>query len=254
MTNPRTALSVVIPAYNEASRLPASLERLRKFALTFPSLEVLVVDDGSRDSTAEIAEQTCRAWAADGPVLRVLRLPGNHGKGWSVRWGMLEASGEWLLFSDADLSTPIEEVATLLDKAREGFDVVIGSRTLRPELVGVHQSALREGAGKFFNLMMRLILGLPFHDTQCGFKLVRQGAAREIFSRQRIEGFGFDAEILFLARQLGFKAAEVPVRWNNVEGTKVSMLSGLEAFTDLLRIRWWDWSGKYDARRGVPLP
>jgi len=253
MTNPRTALSVVIPAYNEASRLPASLERLREFARNWASCEVLVVDDGSRDSTAEIAGQIGRAWAADGtvdgPVLRVLRNPGNRGKGWSVRHGMLQASGDWLLFSDADFSTPIEEVSTLLEKAQEGFDVVIGSRALRPDLVGVHQSALRERAGKFFNLVMRVITGLPFRDTQCGFKLVRQEAAREVFSRQRIEGFGFDAEILYLARKLGFRAAEVPVRWNNVEGTKVSLLSGLDAFVDLVRIRWWDWSGKYDARR-----
>src|ERR1019366_3923195 len=124
---------------------------------------------------------------------------------------MLAASGEWLLFSDADFSTPIVDVSALLEKAREGFDVVIGSRALRPDLVGVHQSALREGAGKFFNLTMRVITGLPFHDTQCGFKLVRQEAARAIFSRQRIDGFGFDAEVLYLALKLGFSAAEVPV-------------------------------------------
>jgi glycosyltransferase involved in cell wall biosynthesis len=239
----------VIPAYNEALRLPASLERLREFARTFPSLEVLIVDDGSRDDTAQIAETIGRAWAPDGPVLRVLRNPGNRGKGWSVRHGMLEATGEWLLFSDADLSTPIEEVSILLEKAQAGFDMVIGSRALRRDLVGVHQSALREKAGQFFNLVMRLATGLLFRDTQCGFKLARREAAREIFSRQRIEGFGFDVEVLYLARKLGFRAAEVPVRWNNVEGTKVSMLSGLDAFVDLLRIRWWDLSGKYDARR-----
>jgi dolichyl-phosphate beta-glucosyltransferase len=246
MTNPRTTLSVVIPAYNEASRLPASLKRLRDFARSFPSLEVLVVDDGSRDATAEIAEQIGRDWSPEGPVLRVLRNPGNRGKGWSVRHGMLEAAGEWLLFTDADLSTPIEEVFTLLDKAREGFDVVIGSRALRPDLVGVHQSILREKAGQFFNLVMRVATGLPFRDTQCGFKLVNREAAKDIFSRQRIEGFGFDVEVLYLARKLGFRAAELAVRWNNAEGTKVSMFSGLDAFVDLLRIRWWDLSGKYD--------
>jgi hypothetical protein len=161
---------------------------------------------------------------------------------------MLEASGEWLLFSDTDLSTPIEEVSVLLEKAHAGFDVVIGSRALRPDLVGVHQSVWREKAGQFFNLVMRLATGLPFRDTQCGFKLVRREAAREIFSRQQIEGFGFDVEILYLARKLGFRAAEVPVRWNNVEGTKVSMFSGLDAFVDLARIRWWDLSGKYGTR------
>jgi dolichyl-phosphate beta-glucosyltransferase len=249
MTNSRTTLSVVIPAYNEASRLPASLERLREFARTFPSMEVLVVDDGSRDATAEIAGNIGRSWEPEGPELRVLRNPGNRGKGWSVRHGMLEASGEWLLFSDADLSTPIDDVSVLLEKAQEGFDVVIGSRALRPDLVGVHQSLQRETAGKFFNLVMRLATGLPFRDTQCGFKLARRDAAREIFARQRIEGFGFDVEVLYLARKLGFRAAEVPVHWNNMAGTKVSMLSGLDAFVDLLRIRWWDLSGKYGAAR-----
>jgi dolichyl-phosphate beta-glucosyltransferase len=249
MTNSRTTLSVVIPAYNEASRLPASLQRLREFAQTFPSLELLIVDDGSRDATAEVAEQIGRSWAPEGPALRVLRSDRNHGKGYSVRQGMLEASGEWLLFSDADLSTPIQEVFALLEKAREGFDVVIGSRALRPDLVGVHQSFQREAAGKFFNLVMRIATGLPFRDTQCGFKLMRRETAREIFSRQQIEGFGFDVEALYLARKLGFRAAEVPVRWNNMAGTKVSMLSGLDAFVDLVRIRWWDLSGKYAARR-----
>jgi dolichyl-phosphate beta-glucosyltransferase len=248
MTNPRTTLSVVIPAYNEASRLPASMERLREFARTFGQCEVLVVDDGSRDSTAEIAEQIGSAWGSQGPALRVLRNPGNRGKGYSVRHGMLEAAGDWLLFSDADFSTPIEDVSILLDKARQGYDVVIGSRALRPDLVGVHQSALREKAGQFFNLIMRIATRLPFHDTQCGFKLVRREAARDIFMRQRIGGFGFDVEVLYLARKLGFRSAEMPVRWNNAEGTKVSMLSGLDAFVDLLRIRWWDLTGKYDNR------
>lgn len=208
--------------------------------------EVLVIDDGSQDGTWQLVEEAGKAWAADGLTLSVLRNPGNRGKGYSVRHGMLQASGDWLLFSDADLSTPIEEVTLLLAKAAEGFDVVIGSRALRPDLVGVHQSALREKAGQLFNLVMRVATGLPFHDTQCGFKLVRREAARNIFRRQKIEGFGFDVEILYLARKLGYQAAEIPVRWNNVEGTKVSMLNGANAFADLARIRWWDAIGAYD--------
>ncbi len=245
---------MVIPAYNEASRLPAPLERLREFARDFPSMEVIVVDDGSSDRTWDIANEIARAWSAGGPPMRVLRNPGNRGKGFSVRHGVLNASGEWILFSDADFSTPIEDVHTLLDKTLQGFDVVIGSRALRPEFVGRHQSALRENAGRFFNLMMRLITGLPFLDTQCGFKLMRREPARAIFSRQKIDGFGFDAEVLYLARKLGYRSAEVPVHWNNIAGTKVSTLSGLDAFVDLARIRWWDARGRYVSSSENLLP
>jgi len=235
-------LSVVIPAYNEESRLPASLARVREFSRAAMPCEVLVVDDGSLDGTVRVAEQVAATW----PELRVLKVPGNRGKGHAVHHGVLAATGDWVLFTDADLSTPIEELLTLHAKALEGFDVVIGSRALRRELVGVHQSLLREGAGRFFNLVMRLVTGLPFRDTQCGFKLVRREAAQEIFKRQKIEGFGFDVEILYVARKLGYRAAEVPVRWNNVEGTKVGMFTGFVAFADLVRIRWWDFTGKYD--------
>lgn len=241
------SLSVVIPSYNEESRLPASLEKLRAFAEGGPGFEVVIVDDGSKDRTIALIEETAAKWATTTQLrLRVLRNPGNRGKGFSVRHGMLEATGEWLLFTDADLSTPIEDVLPLLAKASEGFDVMIGSRALRPELVGKHQPILRELAGKFFNLVMRLTTGLPFHDTQCGFKMVRREAAREIFSRQKIEGFGFDVEVLYLAAKLGYRAAEVPVHWDNAEGSKVGGLSGADAFLDLVRIRWWDRTGKYD--------
>ena len=164
---------------------------------------------------------------------------------------MLDARGELVLFTDADLSAPIDEAAKLSEKAADGFDVVIGSRALCRELIGVHQSAPREMAGQFFNLVMRASTGLPFLDTQCGFKLFRRPAAQALFGRQRIEGFGFDVEILYLARKLRFRVAEVPVRWNNVGGTKVGMLNGLEAFGDLLRIRWWDWRGKYSTETPV---
>ena len=158
---------------------------------------------------------------------------------------MLDARGDLVLFTDADLSAPIEEAVKLIEKVAAGFDVVIGSRALRRELIGVHQSPVREMAGQVFNLVMRASTGLPFLDTQCGFRLFRRSAAQALFGRQRVEGFGFDVEILYLARKLRFRAVEVPVRWNHVEGTKVGMLNGLEAFGDLLRIRWWDWRGKY---------
>ena len=185
---------------------------------------------------------------ASWPALRLLRNPGNRGKGYSVRQGMLEANGEMLLFSDADLSAPIEEADKLLEKLAEGFHVAIGSRALRRELIGRHQSPFRETAGQIFNLLVRVVTGLAFWDTQCGFKLFRREAAQAIFSRQRLEGFGFDVEDLYLARKFGFSVAEVPVRWNHVPETKVRMLAdSVGMLTDLLRIRWWDWSGKYDS-------
>ena len=167
-------------------------------------------------------------------------IAGNHGKGYSIRNGMLEAKAEWALFSDADLSAPIEELDKLwLAVSKDSADVAIGSRALNRGLIGVHQSALREYGGRVFNLLLRIITGLPFWDTQCGFKLFEGSAAREIFRRQRSEGFGFDAEVLFIARHLGYKIVEVPVRWNHVEGTKMRLFSDtLRMVLDLVTIRW----------------
>jgi glycosyltransferase involved in cell wall biosynthesis len=242
------SISIVIPAYNEEARLPQTLERVLAYlSRTARGSEILIVNDGSQDRTAEIAAAFVRLHSG-GPVrLALLENPGNRGKGFSVRRGMLEARGEWVLFSDADLSSPIEECEKLLEEARSGgYDVVIGSRALDRSLIGVHQSVFRENAGRIFNALMRLTTGLPFRDTQCGFKLFRRPAAREIFRRQRLERFGFDVEILYLARKLGFKTAEVPVRWNHSEGTKVSMLGdSLEMLFDLWRVRCNDWSGLY---------
>ena len=237
--------SIVIPAYNEGTRLVPTLDRVLGFIRQQGwSAEVLVVNDGSRDDTAEVV----RSYAERHPAVRLIENPGNRGKGFSVRHGVLKATGDWILISDADFSTPIEEIATLRQKAADGFDLVIGSRALRPELVAVHQAWPRESAGKFFNLIMRTTTGLPFRDTQCGFKLVRREPAQEIFERQKIGGFGFDVEVLYLARKLGYRAAEVPVRWANAPGSKVGMFSGLAAFADLARIRWWDVCGQYDQK------
>ncbi len=227
----------MIPAYNEARRLPPSLERIFAWMdgerLEFG--EVIVVDDGSIDGTAEAAE----AVGAKHSCLRLLRNPGNRGKGYSVRAGMLEARGEWRLFTDADLSTPIEQARLLYEKAMEtGADIAIGSRALDRGLVEVRQPLLREMSGQFFNLAMRAATGLDIHDTQCGFKLYRARAAQMVFTRQRLTGFSFDVEDLYLARRLGLEVVEVPVRWSNVEGTKVSAWKGLQSFADLARIRW----------------
>jgi glycosyltransferase involved in cell wall biosynthesis len=185
-------------------------------------------------------------FAARTPSVRLLRNPGNRGKGYSVRHGMLEAKGEWALFTDADLSSPIEELEKLWDKAQEArAQVAIGSRALDRSLIGTHQPLFREYAGRAFNLAVRLVTGLPFWDTQCGFKLFETRAACEIFRRLQLERFGFDVEVLFIARKLGYSAVEVPVRWNDVAGTKVSTLNGLVAFLDPLRVRLNEWKGRY---------
>lgn len=198
---------------------------------------MIVVDDGSRDRTVDVA---CRAGA------RVLRNPGNRGKGYTVRHGIMEARGDWALFTDADLSSPIEELEKLWTAAESRpARVAIGSRALDRSLIGVHQPKFRELSGRFFNLFMRAVTCLPFHDTQCGFKLFEAQAAREIFRRQRLDGFGFDVEVLFIARRLRYRTLEVPVRWNDVGGTKVSLLRGLAAFLDPLRVRWNGLTGKY---------
>ena len=240
-----TSISVVIPAYDEARRLPSSLEAVLGYlnAGEWSSTEVLVVDDGSTDGTAAVAKEFCETH----PGIRLLRNPGNRGKGYSVRHGMLEAKGDWVLFTDADLSAPIEELDKLLRAARDQHaGVVIGSRALDRSLIGVHQSVFREYAGRIFNLMMRLLTGLPFWDTQCGFKLFSARAAREVFRRQRLDGFGFDVEALFIARKRGFRAVEVPVRWNHVEGTKVSMFrESVNMFLDLVRVRLNQMRGLY---------
>jgi dolichyl-phosphate beta-glucosyltransferase len=238
------SISIVIPAYNEQDRLPKTLRRIEEYlhenAWTFH--EIIVVDDGSTDATAETAE----AFASENPHVRVLRNPGNRGKGYSVRHGMLEARGEWRLFSDADLSTPIEELEKLWFAVVQGKDeIAIGSRALDRSLIGVHQPGLRETFGRIFNGVMRAATGLPIADTQCGFKLFRGDVAQDVFARQTLERFGFDAEILYIAFRRGYSIAEVPVRWNHVDGSKVSMMNGLHAFAELAEIRLNSLRGKY---------
>jgi dolichyl-phosphate beta-glucosyltransferase len=235
-------LSIVVPAYNEAARLPLTLPKLEQFCTHHGSVELLIVDDGSKDSTAALIQE----FAAQYPFARLLQNPGNRGKGYSVRHGMQKAQGDWILSTDADLSSPLEELDKLLNAVeREKAAIAIGSRALDRSLVGVHQGALREWTGRVFNVIMRAATGLPFRDTQCGFKVFRKDAARVIFSRQLLEGFGFDVEDLVIARIHGFRAVEVPVRWNNVEGTKVSALTGARAFWDLVIVRWNQLCGRY---------
>lgn len=231
-----SSLSIVIPAFNEQTRLPETIRRIESYVQSLDTgfYEILIVDDGSTDATVEAV----REFSETDPCIRILQNPGNRGKGYSVRHGMLDARGEWVLFTDADLSTPIEEFQKLWCAAvRERAQIAIGSRALDRSLIGVHQPGFRETAGRFFNSVMRVTIGLPIADTQCGFKLFRSDVARRVFSRQRLERFGFDVEVLFIAQRLGYRIAEVPVQWNHAEGSKVGMLSGLHAFVELGIVR-----------------
>ncbi|HUQ94956.1 MAG TPA: dolichyl-phosphate beta-glucosyltransferase [Bryobacteraceae bacterium] len=238
------SLSIIIPAYNEEKRLPATLDRILAYLgrREWSFAEVLVVDDGSTDGTAALVGN-CRPATVS---LRLLSNPGNRGKGYAVRHGMMEAKGEWRLLTDSDLSCPVEEFDKLLLAAAENAaQISIGSRALDPSLISVHQPLGRELSGRMFNVIMRLMTGLPFRDTQCGFKLYHASAAAQIFPRQTLDGFGFDVEDLFIAKIRGIPAVEVPVRWANVEGTRVGMLSGLRAFWDLVTIRKNQALGRY---------
>lgn len=240
------SLSVVIPAFNEERRLPDTLENVVSFfdKLPLERLEILIVDDGSTDRTADVVRRRMQSDAR----FRLLQNPGNRGKGYAVRHGMLQSQGEWRLLTDADLSTPITEVCKLHRAADANkAAVAIGSRAIDRSLIARHQSFFRELGGRFFNVVMRGITGLPFADTQCGFKLYRADAAQAIFSRQRLDGFSFDVEDMFIAQSLGITVTEVPVAWANAEGTKVSLRSTLRAFTDLIRIRLYARARWYDS-------
>jgi dolichyl-phosphate beta-glucosyltransferase len=246
MSDRSPELSIVIPAYNEEKRLPRTLATLHDYFCRAqrPSadLEVLVVDDGSTDGTARVV----REWVGKMPSLRLVRNGENRGKGYSVRHGMLEARGRIALFTDADLSSPIEESTKLLDAIAGGNDVAIGSRALDRSLIEIHQSPYRELAGIIFNGFVRLFTGLPFHDTQCGFKAFVREPSRIAFEQQRIEGFGFDPEVLFLAKRHGLRAVEVPVRWAHDPATKVHVIrDSLLMFGDLVYIRWNWLIGRY---------
>lgn len=247
MSAPAPELSIIIPAFNEENRLGRTLERIRGYVSSKGfDAEVIVVDDGSSDGTAELVEE----WRTRMPNLRLVSNGRNRGKGYSVRHGMLEARGRIALFTDADLSAPIEEADKLLAALRNA-DVALGSRALDRSLISVHQSRLRELAGGVFNRIVRLMTGVGFHDTQCGFKAFVRQPAKVIFEQQRVEGFGFDPEILFLAKRHGLRAVEIPVRWAHDPATKVRVFrDSLHMFGDLLRIRWNWLLGHYPKKAG----
>jgi dolichyl-phosphate beta-glucosyltransferase len=229
-------LSLVIPAYNEASRIGPTLEKIIAYlARRGEACEIIVVDDGSGDGTAATARDAIRGW----PRARVLSLPKNRGKGYAVREGVLASSGRAILYSDSDLSAPIEELDKLLPDLDRGYDAVIGSRALPGSDIRIRQSALRESMGKAFNLLVRLLVLPGVRDTQCGFKLLRREVALDVFGRLRIRGFAFDVEALALCRKMGYKVKETPVVWMNSPPSRVRIVrSSAGMLRDLLRI-WW---------------
>ena len=242
-------ISVVIPAYNEESRLGLTLERvLAWFEATGREGEILVVDDGSGDGTVALAASF--ASRAKAIPVQVLASPKNQGKGASVRRGVLASTKDVVLFTDADLSTPIEDAHLLVAALAQGHDVAIGSRALAASRVEVHQPWYREIMGKIFNLLVRLLSGLDLHDTQCGFKAFRGEVGRALFADLTIAGFGFDVEVLFLARRRGYRTKEVGVTWRNSPNSRVHPIKdSARMLRDLVRVRWQALSGAYDRKR-----
>lgn len=237
--------SIVIPVYNESRRLSATLERVIGFVQQQHwEAEVVVVNDGSTDDTPDIA----RSFSGRYPFVRVVENPGNHGKGYSVRNGMLHASGTFLLFSDADLSAPIAESLKLFEALRAGADIALGSRWMQRELQRVAQPFYRRVLGRVFNLLLRALLGLPYKDTQCGFKAFTRAAAQAVFPLQTLERWGFDPEILFIARRFGMRIVEVPVEWSHAGYSQLHPFrDGTRMFFDILRVRRNSWTGRYRA-------
>ena len=231
-------LSFIIPAYNEAGRLGSTLRQVFAYLQAQPyRSEVIVVNDGSTDDTVPVVEAVFAGNAA--PVAaQLLSYSANRGKGYAVRQGLLAAAGQVALFSDADLSTPITDLPLLLDPILAGqYDVVFGSRALDRSLIGVHQPWLREQSGRVFNLIMQLATGLPYADTQCGFKAFRLAACRPLVEGALLDRFGFDVELLYLAHHAGLRLREQPVHWNDAAGSKVGLLSGLDGFRELRELR-----------------
>jgi len=235
--------SIVIPAYNESARIGRTLTHVLDCVHKNGwQAEVLVVNDGSQDDTAKII----RGFAAKDPIVKLIENPGNRGKGFSVRNGILHAVGDIVMFTDADLSSPMEEAELLFAAIRQGSDIAIGSRWLERKRQTIQQPLYRQFFGRCFNAVTRIIMGLPFADTQCGFKAFRRPVAQTVFQLQRIERWGFDPEILFIALKRGYSIREVPVTWGHDERSRISYLKdGLKMLEEILYIRWNALTGVY---------
>ncbi|MDT5293370.1 MAG: hypothetical protein QOJ76_250 [Acidobacteriota bacterium] len=243
------SLSIIIPAYDESARIGKTLREVLAYLEERPGGgEVIVVDDGSKDDTSRVAVSVFDERARGHVEGRVIRVEPNRGKGNAVRTGLLAASHTVAAFFDADLSMPITETPKLVEPIRSGqYDVVFGSRALDRRLIGTHQPWMREQSGRFFNRLMRAATGLPFKDTQCGFKAFRMDVCRAVVEGALIDRFGFDVEMLFIAYRAGLRMLEYPVRWDDVAGGSVSFKTGLQGFGELRRIRQNAARGLYDA-------
>lgn len=236
-------LSVVIPAFNEEKRLPATLQQISGWVRQFsPDYEIIVVDDGSVDGTADVVMSLCKI----DPGIRLIRYEKNRGKGFAVRTGVFAAKGDFILFSDADLSTPIRELEKLFPALVNGADVAIGSRAVKESVITKWQPPYRVLMGKTFNKIVQILATPGIHDTQCGFKLFSRDAAMELFRDCKIEGFGFDVEVLFLARKRGMEIREIGVEWINSPESKVHpLVDSIRMLKELLMIRQYALRGNY---------
>jgi glycosyltransferase involved in cell wall biosynthesis len=241
---PYPTYSIVIPAFNESRRIPATLEEVIACIRAKQwSAEVVVVNDGSRDATAELVRQ----FAKSAPEVRMLENPGNRGKGYSVRNGLLHSLGEVVMFTDADLSSPMQEAQRLFDAIAQGADIAIGSRWMEQSRQTIRQPLYRRFFGRCFNAVTKAVMGMPFADTQCGFKAFTRKSAQACFQLQTIERWGFDPEILFIAMKRGFNIKEVPVSWAHDERTQISYLrDGARMLQDLAQVRWNAMLGRYN--------
>ncbi|CAN5527848.1 glycosyltransferase family 2 protein [soil metagenome] len=231
----KPAISIILPAFEEQARLGGSVRKiLRHIEAEKLSAELIIVDDGSNDKTSEIAGNAC----AEFPELqtKVIRYEENRGKGFAVKTGLLAAQADIALFSDADLSTPIEELSKLIEPIKSGeFDLTFGSRALDRSLISTHQPFLREQGGRVMNLIIKTMSGLPFVDTQCGFKAFNMKKFRQLLELMQIDRFGFDIEFLFVAKHNGLRLKEIPVRWSDVEGSKVDVVRDTRRMINELR-------------------
>ncbi|MBN2190390.1 MAG: glycosyltransferase family 2 protein [Candidatus Aureabacteria bacterium] len=229
-------ISIIIPAYNEGNSIKSAIKVIDEFLKAgAENYEIIVVDDGSKDKSTQLVQQL----AGKNDKIILLKNGANRGKGYSVKRGMLQATGDIRVFADADMSTPIETLTGMIEFVKNGYDVVIGSRRTQGAVIEIRQNFLRENMGRVFNMLVRLIVLRGFSDTQCGFKLFTKKAAENIFKLQKFDNFVFDVEILYIAKKLGFKIIEAPVKWYNSTDSKVRPFrDSLSMFLDLFKIRF----------------